>query len=405
MVLVYVPGADPSRVYYGTDTHASALFIGSALALSWPLRRLRALSRGRRPGPRRARPGRDGRAGLGDGPLRRDGPGALPGRTADRGPGGRRRGAGRGEPGPGQLGAGPVRAALDRGQVLRDLPVALAGHRAGRCRRSRSRSRRTGSGCPRRRSPSAWPPPPGGGWRNRSSATGSGPPSRLARVVIGSLAGAHRAPARVVPAVAVVAAAGRWRAPRATGCCTPTPRPGWPSRSARESRSASTTRPAAPRSPGARPAAPAPATSRRPRSATTAPPPRPVTAAPADAPAARPPAPPATPLATPARPRPPPRHPPQPGCPAPRSSRSATPSCSPRPSSSRPRSRGISIDAQVSRQVSAGLPIVQRLAAVGKAPPGRGVRARHQRHVHRPADAPAGPRGRPAPGAGAGEHV
>ncbi len=40
MVLVYVPGADPSRVYYGTDTHASALFIGSALALTWPLRRL-----------------------------------------------------------------------------------------------------------------------------------------------------------------------------------------------------------------------------------------------------------------------------------------------------------------------------------------------------------------------------
>ncbi|MGH3068191.1 MAG: acyltransferase family protein [Streptosporangiaceae bacterium] len=45
MVLVYVPGADPSLVYYGTDTHASALFIGSALALSWPLRRLQALSR------------------------------------------------------------------------------------------------------------------------------------------------------------------------------------------------------------------------------------------------------------------------------------------------------------------------------------------------------------------------
>ena len=44
MALVYVPGADPSRVYYGTDTHASALFIGSALALSWPLRRLQALS-------------------------------------------------------------------------------------------------------------------------------------------------------------------------------------------------------------------------------------------------------------------------------------------------------------------------------------------------------------------------
>jgi peptidoglycan/LPS O-acetylase OafA/YrhL len=45
MALVYVPGADPSRVYYGTDTHASALFIGSALALTWPLRRMQALSR------------------------------------------------------------------------------------------------------------------------------------------------------------------------------------------------------------------------------------------------------------------------------------------------------------------------------------------------------------------------
>jgi peptidoglycan/LPS O-acetylase OafA/YrhL len=45
MVVVYVPGADPSRVYYGTDTHASALFIGSALALTWPLHRMQALSR------------------------------------------------------------------------------------------------------------------------------------------------------------------------------------------------------------------------------------------------------------------------------------------------------------------------------------------------------------------------
>ena len=41
---IYLPGADPSRVYYGTDTHSSALLIGSALALSWPLRRLRALT-------------------------------------------------------------------------------------------------------------------------------------------------------------------------------------------------------------------------------------------------------------------------------------------------------------------------------------------------------------------------
>ncbi len=45
MALIYVPGADPSRVYYGTDTHSSALLIGSALALSWPLRRLQGLAR------------------------------------------------------------------------------------------------------------------------------------------------------------------------------------------------------------------------------------------------------------------------------------------------------------------------------------------------------------------------
>jgi hypothetical protein len=43
-VLIYRPGADPSRVYYGTDTHSSALLIGSALALSWPLHRLRVLT-------------------------------------------------------------------------------------------------------------------------------------------------------------------------------------------------------------------------------------------------------------------------------------------------------------------------------------------------------------------------
>ena len=45
MALIYVPGADPSRVYYGTDTHSSALLIGSALALCWPLRRLQGLAR------------------------------------------------------------------------------------------------------------------------------------------------------------------------------------------------------------------------------------------------------------------------------------------------------------------------------------------------------------------------
>jgi peptidoglycan/LPS O-acetylase OafA/YrhL len=40
MALQYTPGGDPSAVYYGTDTHASALLIGAALALACPLRTL-----------------------------------------------------------------------------------------------------------------------------------------------------------------------------------------------------------------------------------------------------------------------------------------------------------------------------------------------------------------------------
>jgi peptidoglycan/LPS O-acetylase OafA/YrhL len=35
MMALYQPDADPSRVYYGTDTRASALLIGAALALVW----------------------------------------------------------------------------------------------------------------------------------------------------------------------------------------------------------------------------------------------------------------------------------------------------------------------------------------------------------------------------------
>ncbi|HYB45955.1 MAG TPA: acyltransferase family protein [Streptosporangiaceae bacterium] len=43
MALEYAPG-DPSLVYYGTDTHASALLIGSALALALPLEILASAS-------------------------------------------------------------------------------------------------------------------------------------------------------------------------------------------------------------------------------------------------------------------------------------------------------------------------------------------------------------------------
>src|SRR5260370_40958846 len=42
MALEYSPG-DPSLVYYGTDTHASALLIGAALALAFPLATVMAL--------------------------------------------------------------------------------------------------------------------------------------------------------------------------------------------------------------------------------------------------------------------------------------------------------------------------------------------------------------------------
>jgi peptidoglycan/LPS O-acetylase OafA/YrhL len=44
MALQYTPGGDPSGVYYGTDTHASALLIGAALALACPLASLASLS-------------------------------------------------------------------------------------------------------------------------------------------------------------------------------------------------------------------------------------------------------------------------------------------------------------------------------------------------------------------------
>jgi peptidoglycan/LPS O-acetylase OafA/YrhL len=40
MAVIYTPGTDPSLVYYGTDTHATALLVGSAIALTCPLARL-----------------------------------------------------------------------------------------------------------------------------------------------------------------------------------------------------------------------------------------------------------------------------------------------------------------------------------------------------------------------------
>lgn len=40
MAILYQPGADPSRVYYGTDTRSFELLIGCWLALIWPMKRL-----------------------------------------------------------------------------------------------------------------------------------------------------------------------------------------------------------------------------------------------------------------------------------------------------------------------------------------------------------------------------
>jgi hypothetical protein len=41
MAVLYNPGIDPSRVYYGTDTRAVELLVGAALAMVWPSDRLR----------------------------------------------------------------------------------------------------------------------------------------------------------------------------------------------------------------------------------------------------------------------------------------------------------------------------------------------------------------------------
>ncbi|MFF3562716.1 acyltransferase family protein [Streptomyces sp. NPDC002574] len=45
MALLHVPGTDPSRVYYGTDTHGGALLLGAAVALVLPLSRAGTMRR------------------------------------------------------------------------------------------------------------------------------------------------------------------------------------------------------------------------------------------------------------------------------------------------------------------------------------------------------------------------
>ena len=177
MMLQYTPGGDPSAVYYGTDTHASALLIGAALALACPLRTLAAIAG--RPyqaaGHRRHR--RHRRPGLGRRALLRRRPGRLPGgpaagRTRRRRPG-RRGGGQRRHRRDHQLAA----AALGWRQVLRDLPVALAGdrarHRAGGFGGQLALAVASRDGRHHRR----WRRPRGGSSRRPSCGTACAPPS------------------------------------------------------------------------------------------------------------------------------------------------------------------------------------------------------------------------------------
>ena len=48
MAVLYQPGADPSRVYYGTDTRVFSLLLGAALAFALPSRKIAALKPGKR---------------------------------------------------------------------------------------------------------------------------------------------------------------------------------------------------------------------------------------------------------------------------------------------------------------------------------------------------------------------
>lgn len=46
MAVLFVPGADPSRSYYGTDTRAQSLLLGCLLAIIWPFDKMSAKSAG-----------------------------------------------------------------------------------------------------------------------------------------------------------------------------------------------------------------------------------------------------------------------------------------------------------------------------------------------------------------------
>ncbi len=54
MAVLYVPGEDPSRTYYGTDTRAMSLLLGCWLAFAWPFSRKSAQPPGSKGSPSRA---------------------------------------------------------------------------------------------------------------------------------------------------------------------------------------------------------------------------------------------------------------------------------------------------------------------------------------------------------------
>ena len=156
MAVLYEPGTDPSRVYYGTDTRAAGLLIGAALAFLAPPWRLTrntgryagwvidgiglAMLAGHRlvlpqhqrvrrlPVPGRLRAAVDHHRGD---DLRRRPPGVAPRAQ----------------------GARHLVARVDRRALVRDLPVALAGVHGHPARPRRRRSPAT------RCSSSAWPSP------------------------------------------------------------------------------------------------------------------------------------------------------------------------------------------------------------------------------------------------------
>lgn len=43
MMILFTPGGDPTRVYYGTDTRLFSIWLGSALAFVWPSTRLKKI--------------------------------------------------------------------------------------------------------------------------------------------------------------------------------------------------------------------------------------------------------------------------------------------------------------------------------------------------------------------------